>query len=153
MVSSPATSFLSYEQHLICDLDISGISILTLENCSGLRELVFPTFPDGPRRVELSLVESIASTNMRKILFVPYFRGDGWNPINWSPLDTVLSNLVDRLRASGYEHTLELEFQLKPEFTEAYLKVGLDAYFPQFWGKGRVNLLDTSGKTFYCSDR
>jgi hypothetical protein len=113
---------------------------------------VFPTHPKGLQGVELSLVESITSTNIRKILLVPYFRGVEWNPTNWSPLDPVLSNLVDRLRASGYEHTLELEFQLKPEFAEAYLKVGLHAYFPCFWEKGRVNLLDTSGRKFYCSD-
>jgi hypothetical protein len=77
----------------------------------------------------------------------------GWNPKPWSPLDTALSSLVDRLRASGYKHTFELEFQLEPEFTEVDLTVDPDAFFPRFREKGRAIALNPmSGRTVYCSD-
>lgn len=64
-----------------------------------------------------------------------------------------MSDLVDRLRAWGYEHTLELQFQLEPKSAGVYPTVGLDAFFPRFMEKGRVTLLDpTNGRTFYQSD-
>ena len=113
---------------------------------------MFSPYPMGAPKMGLPLLESITSINIRKIVFVMYLEGYGWDPAFWSPLDKVLSNLVDRLRTSGYEHTLELGFQLKPEFAGVYPTIGLDAYFPHFLEKGRVNLLDKSGRRFYCSD-
>ena len=107
----------------------------------------------GPQQIDVSLIGSIASTNMQKIVLALQFEGSGWNPVYWSSLDTGLSSLVDRLRASGYEHTLELQFQLDPKIAEAHLKLDQDTFFPRFRKKGRVTLLDpTSGRTFYRSD-
>ena len=68
-------------------------------------------------------------------------------------LDTALSDLVDRLRALGYRHTLELEFQLDPGFAEAHQKAGPDMFFPHFREKGRVTFSEpVNGRIFYCSD-
>ena len=75
-----------------------------------------------------------------------------WSYPRWSSLDIALPNLVDRLRASGYKHSLELEFQLEPEFAEIDPKDDLDAIFPCFREKGRVTLLEkTSRRIIYCS--
>ena len=92
--------------------------------------------------------------NMQKIVLVLYFKGHGWNPRYWShALDTALSDLVDRLRASGYRHTLKLEFQLEPGFAEAHQKAGPDVFFPHFREKGWVTLSEPiNGRIFYCSD-
>ena len=132
-------------------LETPALSDLTLESCSGLRELMFTANPTGPRSTELRLIGSITSTNMQKIVFAVW---DGrWNPTYWLPLDRALSNLVDRLRVSGYEHTLELEFRLKPGFPAVYPAVGLDVWFPRFEEKGWVTVLDPeSGRTFYRSE-
>ena len=93
---------------------------LTFEDFSGLRGLVFLVYPAGVPSATLSLIKSISSTNMQKIVLVPCFEGHGWRPGFWSSkLDTKLSDPVDRLRASGYRNTLELESQLEPRFAAA----------------------------------
>ena len=75
---------------------------------------------------------------MRKITLMPY--EDGWYPTYWSSLDAVLSNLVDRLHASGYEQTLEVEFRLEPRFAGLNPMIGLNTTLPRFRKKGRVTV-------------
>ena len=107
----------------------------------------------SPRPIDFSLIDSITSTDLQKFILALYLEGSGWNPVNWSSLDTVLSSLVDRLHVSGYEHTLDLQFQLDPKIAEAHLKLDQGTFFPRFRKKGRVTLLNpTSGRTFYRSD-
>ena len=90
---------------------------------------------------------------MRKIAFALHPTEDGWNPGLWRSLDPVLSGLVDRLHASGYGHTLKLEFQLESEFAKIDPEAYIDAFFPCFREKGRVTVLEkTSRRIIYCSD-
>ena len=140
--------------HLTQNPDNLALSHLTLENCSGLRELVFTAKPMGPEPGELSLIHSIASTNMQKIVFVPYYGGDGWEPVKWSSLEMVLCGVANRLRALGSKHILELEFQVEPKFAGIYAILGIDMIFPHFRQTGRVSLSDpVSGRRFHCSGR
>ena len=122
--------------------------IPTLVNLPQLRELIFPSSLFLPR--EVSLISTITSTNLRKIVF-DLLR----NPKDqlWLSLDTKLSILVDRLRKSGYEHILELEFRVCLEFAQEISNVGPDRFFRKFREKGRVNVLErASGRTLYFSD-
>jgi len=48
---------------------------------------------------------------MTNIVFVLHISCNKWEYICWSSHDKVPPGLADRLRASGYEHTLELEFR------------------------------------------
>jgi hypothetical protein len=64
----------------------------------------------------------------------------------WSSLDAELNRLVDRLRASGHQHTLDLEFRSGRRFAEELL-AGLDGFLPKFKEKGRVIISETSALT------
>jgi hypothetical protein len=121
----------------------------TLKDCSELRELVF--IISWQLSEELALISSITSLNIRKIVFVLSDCGVEWSYELWWRLDRALSNLVDRLCASGYEHTLELEFRL--EFPEIDPEEDLDAIFPHFREKGRVTIsAKRTERIIYCSD-
>ena len=101
---------------------------------------------------EVSVLSTITSTNIRKIVFHPFLKADLRDQF-WSSLDTELSGLVDRLRASGYQHILDLEFQRDLGFAEMVLGAGLDRFLPKFREKGRVTISQSgSGRIFYCSD-
>ena len=92
---------------------------------------------------------------IRKIVFVVDDADARWDYSCWSSLDAVLSDLVDRLHAPGYEHTLELEFQLEYKFTFTEIDPGddPDTFFPCFREKGRVTILEkTNERIIYCSD-
>ena len=62
------------------------------------------------------LLSSITSTELRKIiLLASYMDGLGGYPPEvemWSSIDEQLFTLVDRLRTTGYRHTLEAELRL-----------------------------------------
>ena len=59
----------------------------------------------------------------------------------WSSLDVALSDLVDRLRASGYERILELEFRLW--FTMDF-DLNPDELLPRFREKGGVTVEESA---------
>ena len=100
---------------------------------------------------EPALIASITSMNIQKIVFVLLDCGVEWSYALWWSLDIALSNLVDRLRVSGYDHTLELEFRL--QFAEIDPEDDLDAIFPRFREKGRVTISEkASRRIMYCSD-
>jgi hypothetical protein len=83
---------------------------------------------------------------------VPYAPRDKWEYGYWASLDTVLSNLVDQLRASGYEHALEVEFRQELKFPEIVSNPGTHILFPDFSGKGKVTILEeNSGEVLYRS--
>ena len=89
--------------------------------------------------------------NIQKIVFV--LSDSEWSYARWSSLDVALLNLVDRLRASRYKHTLELEFQLKPESAVIDPTDDPEVIFPCFREEGRVTILQkTSGRIIYRSD-
>lgn len=116
-------------------------SPLDLSGCPGLQRLQFFIVFDERER---AVISSITSTSIRAIVFTPYlahaaFRKILENPEPFiPPLDNILSTLVDRLRASGYKHTLVLEFRLIdliPGYT-----LDLKKSLPKFREKGRVIL-------------
>lgn len=118
----------------------------TLGHCLELRELVLISFFPTPR--EISLITSITSTNIQKIVFAPYIPWDKWEYRRWLSLDAApvtvntLCGLVDQLRASGYyDHTLELEFRPKLKVTNVDSDVDPDVLFPNFREKGRVSVV------------
>lgn len=117
-----------------------GLLVHTLEDCTELRELVLILFFPTPQAI--SLITSITSKNIQKIVFEPYISWDKWEYKRWSPLDTALSGLVDRLRASEYDHTLELEFRPKLKVANMDSGVDPDALFPNFREKGRVSIVE-----------
>ena len=76
----------------------------------------------------------------------------------WPSLDTELNRLVDRSRASGYQHTLEVEFQHNRYFVEK-VTADLDRFLPRFREKGRVVIseilprrVQSLRRVLYCSD-
>ena len=72
---------------------------------------------------------------------------------SWSPLDTELSSLADRLRTSGYQHVLDLEFRWGPGFAKEVLDMDPDGFLPEFMEKGRITISQSSsGRILYCSD-
>ena len=114
----------------------------TLKDCSELRELVFQSLL--PTSSDVSFILSITSLNIQKIIFERWPRE---HEERFS-LDIALSDLVDRLRASGYERTLEVEFRPEPEI---YLNVNPDEIFPRFREKGRVTIRGAADEIIYRS--
>ena len=88
-----------------------------------------------------TLLSSVASTELRKVTFVVWHTHE-WGASAqgmevWVVIDKQLCELVDRLRAMGYRHTLELELR--------FVKVGGDPgkfdstiFLPEFREKGVV---------------
>ena len=96
-----------------------------------------------PRKQELVLISSINSTNLRKLVFalpdIYRTRNSLWDSRGWISFDNMICGLVDRLRMSGYRHTLELELQI------AYLKLGKqrhERFLPKFKEKGLVRIVE-----------
>ena len=88
-------------------------------------------------------MRSITSTNIQKIVY------EQWplSPLQSTSFDTALSNLVDRLRASGYKHTLGLELRPGLGSVEVDSDMNLNDLFPRFTEKGRVVIREaTDGK-------
>ena len=106
-----------------------------------------------PTPKELNVIASITSMKIQKIAFVLEDRGVGWGHQTLHSLDATMRSLVDRLLASGCEHTLELELQLEPKFAEINPRDDPDTFFPCFREKGRVTILEkSSGRIIYRSD-
>ena len=120
-----------------------------LSNCSELRQLVI--FTDSPAKPQCDVISSIISRNIRKIVFTgspPDVMS--YRPLNSTamlPLERAMCGLVDKLRAFGYEHTLELEFGFHSRLFPRALASSRECFL-KFKEKGRVILSDTgSGKT------
>ena len=96
------------------------------------------------------LILSITSTNIQKIIF------EQWplSPRRRSSLDIALSDLVDRLNASGYNRTLGLELRPGLGSVEVDSDINLNDLFPRFTEKGRVIIREgTDGKILCRSGR
>ena len=101
-----------------------------------------------PGPAHRALLSSITSTELRKITFLV------WHMYDWGVLanragliDNALCGLVDRLGATGYRRTLEVELRLM--VTEDGLG-GHDfaKFFPGFEEKGVVTVIDV-----FCDNR
>lgn len=97
-----------------------------------------------PHPIHKSLLSSITSTELRRIVFPVTYSGDvglfAQVMEEWVFIDKLLCELVDRLRVSGYHHILEVEVRPK--------KIGIDPeeydfteVFPGFREKGTVTII------------
>lgn len=97
-----------------------------------------------PREEEWSLISSITSTNFQKLIFaVPHLAWDSYfnNPC-WIPFDDTICGLVDRLRRSGYNHTMEVE--LRGDIVKMGEVARSHEFLPRFKEKGRVKVVEVS---------
>ncbi|KAF9647254.1 hypothetical protein BDM02DRAFT_3117393 [Thelephora ganbajun] len=119
-------------------------STLSLSRCLELRQLEIGS--GLPHEEERAFISSITSTNLRKLVFSrpqPNFMEDPC----WTPFDDTICGLVDRLQASGYKYTLELELQADS------VELGEEAhhkdFLPKFKEKGLVRIIDfASGRVW-----
>jgi len=110
-----------------------------------------------PTRVLESLITSVTSTNLRRIVF----SGQGLAERlagsdvarSYNVVDNCLCQLVDRLKELGYKRTLEVEFQA---WRPAEWEAGSDLRkpLPKFEEKGRVRVVQTTAwRAIRCSDK
>lgn len=116
---------------------------LTLKRCAELGRLEVLTILPG--EAERAVISSITSINLRTIAFPSDTHGFSSHvlvdrPHYWNHLDNTACGLVNKLRALGYEHTLELEFQLESVDPTLYL----GGFLRNFREKGRVRVVNTS---------
>ena len=98
-----------------------------------------------PRSSHWVLLSSITSTELRKIIFPAKYRQDRkifpQRVEEWALVDKQLCRLLDRLHATGYCRTLEVELRLMgiegdPEDYD------LTTFLPEFREKGAVTIKD-----------
>ena len=107
-------------------------ALSTHSKTSNLRELAFTSSLLPPE--EISLMSTIASTNIQKIALRPFLQRDLSYQF-WSSLDTELSGLVDRLCVSGYQHALGLVLQHNAGFAVTVTNTGPSEFFPSFMSR------------------
>jgi len=110
---------------------------LTLSNCRELRELEI--YALCPGSAESSLISSIASTKIRRIVFTELLVFEGEPPPdqpNWIKLDDSLCRLIDRLECGA-----RLEVQLQALDGQGWWSGELDfkKYLPRFSEKGGID--------------
>jgi len=110
---------------------------LTLSNCPELRELEINAWHPGT--VELDLISSITSTNIRKITFTQSLapnRPTVPDHPNWTRLDNSLCRLVDRSECG-----LRLEVGFRAADARAWWngELGFKKYLPRFYEKGEAS--------------
>ena len=158
-MSAATIKFLRLTTELQCERPLSHSSKLrpyppthvqakaeaTIYDFRQLRELeLVVTWPNSCHR---ALISSISSTDFRKIIFqgrhLDNRKTFAWLMGAWASIDKELCGLVGRLRAIGYQHTLEVELRL--------MKVGSDPedydfteVFPDFRQKGVVTIIDVA---------
>lgn len=108
-----------------------------------------------PLEDELTLIESITSTNLQKIVLPARhgitIKGDLASARYYEEVDDSLCILVERLRELGYKNRLDVVFCIEevPDDDE----MGFREFLPRFRERGRVILLwGKSEKVVYCSD-
>ena len=109
---------------------------------------------DFSRSCHEGLLSSITSTELRKIIIQTKQMYDcrGFLPRmeRWASVDKHLCEVVDRLRAMGYRHTLEV--QLRFTHVEDPSKNGSTKVLPGFREKGVVAIIDDAcGDLIYRS--
>ncbi|KAF9645588.1 hypothetical protein BDM02DRAFT_3119996 [Thelephora ganbajun] len=100
-----------------------------------------------PQQQEWTLISSITSTNLQKLVFSRLVSQHGQNILEnpcWISLDDVVCGLVDRLQASGYKHTLELEF--RTNFVGLGDGVHREDFLPKFQEKGLIRIVEVPSR-------
>ena len=102
---------------------------------------------DWPNPSQKLLLSSIISTELRKITFSPSYMSDSiifaQQMEEWAVIDEGLCELVDRLRAAGYRHTLEAELRLTGIGDDPG-RWDFTMFLPEFREKGIVTVVDTA---------
>ncbi|KAF9645699.1 hypothetical protein BDM02DRAFT_3189483 [Thelephora ganbajun] len=115
-----------------------------LSRCPELRQLEIAT--PCPRKQDRILILSITSINLQKLVFSRLRPNFLKNPC-WIPVDDTICGLVDRLQASGYKHTLELEFRM--DSVESGEEVDGKDFLPKFQEKGLVRIVEVPSGRFW----
>ena len=93
-----------------------------------------------------ALLSSITSTDLRKVVFLARYIYTWTNFAKqteaWGSIDEQLCMLVDRLRATGYNHTLEVEVRLT-EMGHDHRVYDFTILLPKFRQKGIVTITRT----------
>jgi len=117
---------------------------LDLSRCPELRQLGVTLL--RPRWGEQTLISSITSKNLRKLTFTSWNSCLEWDFLSrdrcWVSLDDIICGLVDRLRMSGYKHTLEVE--LRAQFVDPDGEGDYDGFLQKFKEKGRGKIVEIS---------
>lgn len=123
---------------------------LDLSHCTELQEMRIGT--TCPERADTTLISSIASTNLERIVFASDREDLTWNSLLghqfWPLFDDIVCSLVDRLHLLGYQRTLEVEVRARGSMGS---KRGMNdlEFLPKFREKGRVRILaDTTGECY-----
>lgn len=103
---------------------------------------------------ELSLIASVTSTNLRKIVFPTRYgfkKGGPAFTMYYKTIDDSLCRLVERLQGSGYKHRLEMVFHTWEVLDNE--GISFKEFLPKFKERGQVKLVDgLMNKVVYCSD-
>jgi len=102
---------------------------------------------DWPNLSQKVFLSSIMSTELQKIVFSPSYMSDSFifarRMKEWFFIDEELCVLVDRLRTTGYRHTLEAELRLK-KIKDDPGRWDFTKFLPEFRGKGIVTVVDAA---------
>ena len=118
---------------------------VTIHNFRQLRELELTVIrPKDPHK---SLLSSITSTELRKIVFPAKYANNWVNFAlrvrGWGLIDEQLCRLVDRLCATGYCRTLNVELQLM-DIDDDPGDYDFTKFLPGFREKGVVTIIDVA---------
>lgn len=101
---------------------------------------------------ELSLIASITSTNLRKIVLVARYgfgaRGSSIFKGYHERLDSCLCRVVDQLRGFGYNHRLDVVLLI--EDVPRGEDTGFGEFLPRFREQGRVKVVLEPGERVVC---
>lgn len=118
---------------------------MTIRHFRQLRELELEaTLPSSTYQ---ALLSSITSAELRKIIIMVRYMDD-WRMFlrrmePWASIDEWLCELVDRLRAAGHRHTLEVELCFT--YAEGDLsEICFTKFFSGFREKGAVAVIDAT---------
>jgi len=113
---------------------------LTISNFQQLQELQLTV--ELPNSAHEVLLSSITSTKLRKIIFLAsYMHKFFLFTREWALFDEQLCQLMDRLRPTGYHHTLEAELRLT-EIRRDFDQCDFTMFLPKFREKGIVTIVD-----------
>ena len=102
---------------------------------------------NGPTPIHKAFLSSVTSIELRKVVFAVWHT-HAWGTLEvgmgiWTSIDEQLCGLVDRLRATGYRHTLEVELRPKKPGNDPG-EYDPTIFLPKFREKGIVTVLRAS---------
>lgn len=107
-----------------------------------------------PGYLPTAILSLIAFTELRQIIFEAKIMSD-WRIFvkeveEWVFIDKQLCELVDRLHAMGYHHTLKVELRLTNISSDPG-EYGFSGFLPKFQKKGAVTIVRRSDSPFFYS--